>query len=115
MIRDIVPDDDNDRLWLAYLPSAGSVRLRLTAAGDDSDEIEEALDFLEAALRERLDDHIYREGDDLPEAALGRLLKDKGLSTAAAESCTGATVANRLRDITGSPRHLSPGNVDYRN
>lgn len=115
MIRDIVPDDDNDRLWLAYLPSAGSVRLRLTAAGDDSYQIEQGLDFLEASLRERLDDHIYGVGDDLLEAALGRLLNEKGLSIAAAESCTGGTVANRLSDIPGSSSYFFGGIVAYSN
>ena len=114
-IFDIVPEDDNDRLWLAYLPSAGSVRLRLTAAGDDPADINAALDRLESALRERLGDHIYGAGDDLLEAAVGRLLRAKGLTIAAAESCTGGAVANRISDISGSSSYFFGGIVAYSN
>lgn len=113
-IRDIVPGP-GARTRLAYLPAAGGVRLRLTGMGEDAEQIEDDLDRLEHALRQRLGQAIYGVGDDTLEAAVGRLLREHRLTIAVAESCTGGMVANRISDVSGSSAYLLGGIVAYCN
>lgn len=102
-------------LRLAYLPSTKGVRLRLTAMGHDSDAVDASLDRLEARLRKRADRYIYGTGYDSLEAVLGRLLTERGLTVAVAESCTGGHVLNRLTDIPGSSAYVVGGVIAYAN
>jgi nicotinamide-nucleotide amidase len=102
-------------LRLAYLPSTRGVRLRLTAMGEDNAAVEESLDRLEALLREKVGRYIYGTGDDSLEAVLGRLLTERGLTLAVAESCTGGHVLNLLTNIPGSSAYVVGGVVAYAN
>jgi nicotinamide-nucleotide amidase len=97
---------------LAYLPNLRGVRLRLTALGSGA---EKGLAVLEAFVRERAGKWIYGEGDDTLEGAVGRMLQDRGLTVATAESCTGGMVAHRLTDIPGSSSWVVGGVVAYSN
>ncbi len=102
-------------LRLASLPSADSVRLRLTATGTDRAALEAALERLEAHLRERIGPYLYGTGDDTLEAALGRMLAERGLTIAVAESCTGGLVLHRLTNTSGSSAYVVGGVVAYSN
>jgi nicotinamide-nucleotide amidase len=113
-IRDLVPSPESG-LRLAYLPNAGGVRLRLTAVGDDPNHIDEELDALEAALRERLEEYVYGIGDENLESAVGRILSKKKLTIATAESCTGGLIANRISDISGASTYFLGAIVAYCN
>lgn len=105
----------NSGLRLAYLPSAGIVRLRLTAIGNDRSEAEARLSAFEAYLRNQVPKHIFGEGDDRLEAAVGRLLAARGYTLAVAESCTGGHVLNSLTDVPGSSTYVLGGIVAYSN
>ncbi len=102
-------------LRLAYLPSGSGVRLRLTAFGEDRDEVEARLDGLEARLRANVDAYVYGTDDDTLEAAVGRLLAARGLRLAIAESCTGGHIADRLTDVSGSSNYVVGAVVAYCN
>ncbi|HMB91724.1 MAG TPA: competence/damage-inducible protein A [Rhodothermales bacterium] len=102
-------------LRLAYLPSTRGVRLRLTAMGEDNEAVEGSLDRLEARLREKAGRYIYGMGDDSLEAVLGRLLTERDLTVAVAESCTGGHVLNLLTNIPGSSAYVVGGVVAYAN
>ncbi|WP_022835449.1 competence/damage-inducible protein A [Salisaeta longa] len=102
----------HDSLELAYLPSTSGVRLRLTAEGPAAAA---DLDRLEEALRDRIGRYIFGTGDDTLEAALGRMLRDRGLTVATAESCTGGLVARRLTRVPGSSRYFLGSIVAYAN
>jgi nicotinamide-nucleotide amidase len=113
-IRDLVPAPGSP-LRLAYLPNAGGVRLRITAVGEDPSAIDSELDALESRLRERLDLYVYGVGDENLEGAVGRLLREHKLTVAAAESCTGGLIANRISDISGASSYFLGGIVAYCN
>lgn len=72
------------------------------------------LDEIEPAVRSALGEWIYSEGDPL-EAAVIRLLREKHLTLAAAESCTGGSLAGRLTDVPGASEVFLAGYVTYAN
>lgn len=94
---------------LAYLPSPGWVQLRLTAKG-------EAVKFLDGcyeSLKKTLDGMRLAEGDDTLEKQLGRLLRKRGMTIAAAESCTGGEIARLITSAAGSSGYFKGAVVAY--
>lgn len=100
---------------LAYLPSLGMVRLRLTAKGDDLGDARDRVDRATEAVRERLRRLVFGEGDTTLEAVVGEMLAERGLTLAAGESCTGGSVAATLTSVPGSSRYVKGGVVAYCN
>lgn len=100
---------------LAYLPSAGVVRLRLTGRGHDRERTETVLADCCDRLQSLLGDRIFGEGDlSLPEIA-GRLLRERGWTLATAESCTSGGVAAAITSVAGSSAYFKGGVVAYAN
>ena len=100
---------------LAYLPGAGIVRLRVSARGDDREAAQAGLDRAVKRLRSDLGDRIFGEDGDTLEGVLGGMLVERGLTFAAAESCTGGSVASRITRVPGSSRYFLGGVVAYAN
>jgi nicotinamide-nucleotide amidase len=100
---------------LAYLPSIGHVKLRLTAVGEDihqlKQEVEAQIDqFLPLAGK-----YVYGyDACTLPEA-IGELLKSKEKTISLAESCSGGYVQHMLTSIAGSSNYFQGGVVPYHN
>lgn len=105
----------DEALKLAYLPSTSGVRVRLTAYGDDRAEARGRIERLEQVLRERVGRYIFGTGDDELEAVLGDRLRERGLTVATAESCTGGFVAHRLTNVSGSSDYFVGSVVSYAN
>lgn len=101
---------------LAYLPAPGGVTLRLNARGQSKEEAEDKLRALADFIYEKAGPYIYGEGKetDMSES-VGQLLKEKGLSIATAESCTGGGVAHSITNIPGSSAYMKGGIVAYAN
>ena len=100
---------------LAYLPSLGAVRLRLTGANDGLPDLRGRMLALLPALRERIGSHIFAEEETTLEATIGKLLLKKGLTLATAESCTGGLVAHRITGVAGSSAYFRGSVVAYHN
>jgi nicotinamide-nucleotide amidase len=102
---------------LAYLPSPGVVKLRLSAqvASEKEEAIRAQMDKEAAALKVLLGADCYAE-DLIPlEVVVGNLLKAAGQTVATAESCTGGSVAARLTSIPGSSAYVIGAVVAYSN
>ena len=98
---------------LAFLPSVAGTDLRLTAWNVPEGEADGALARAAEALRPRLGDRLYGEGDtDLAAVVLG-LLEERHASLATAESCTGGLIGARLTAIPGSSGAYKGGIVAY--
>jgi nicotinamide-nucleotide amidase len=100
---------------LAYLPSLGAVRLRLTGQADGQLDLRGRMEALLPELRRRLGTHIFAEADIPLEQAVGQLLAERGLTVGTAESCTGGYVAHKLTSVPGSSRYFLGSIVSYHN
>ena len=102
-------------LPLAFLPGWEGVDLRLTARGLAADEAERALDRAADALRGRAARFIYgQDGADLAEIVLRRC-RERGLTLATGESCTGGLLGARITAIPGASDRYLGGVVAYDN
>jgi len=111
--------DDIDELLngakLAFLPNQYGVRLRVTVKSDNEEDAKNHLLGIEQKIRTKIGRFIYGRGDELLEEVVGRLLKERELRVAVAESCTGGGLANRITDINGSSKYFERGVVTYSN
>ncbi len=99
---------------VAPLAKLGEVHLRITAKGTRAATaamIEEA----EGRLRARLGEAVFGTDDVSLQEATARLLIERGVTVAVAESCTGGLVASRLTEVPGSSAFLKAGFVPYSN
>lgn len=105
----------NECLKLAYLPSPGMVKLRLSGFLPDGQELSNIIEAELVKLRLILEDSIFAE-EDLPvEEVIGNLLKEKGLWLATAESCTGGNIAKQITSVSGSSTYFAGAIVAYQN
>ena len=99
---------------LAYLPSPGKVRLRLTARGLNEELLKNEIKRQVEKLDLLLHDIIVGYNEDEPiEVVLGRLLTDKKVTIATAESCTGGKIAATLSAVPGASNYFKGGVVSY--
>lgn len=96
---------------LAYLPSIGQVRIRLSQHGGSSAGFDQKV----AELRDLLDRWLYGEDEDSLEAVVGRLLTGQGKKLVLAESCTGGNIARLITSVPGSSPYFPGGVVTYSN
>jgi len=118
VINEIIQDFENalpENIQLAYLPDLGKVRLRLTTSGADSEQTISELDRQFSLLKSLLADITVSENGDSLEAALGKLLTEKKLTVATAESCTAGNIAHKISSVAGASHYLLGGVVSYSN
>ena len=101
---------------LAYLPSPGRVRLRLSARGTDKNLLENTIETLVESLTKIIGDVIVGfEDDETIEVIVGRLLAQNNKTLSTAESCTGGKIAQVLTSVAGSSKYFIGGIVSYNN
>lgn len=89
--------------------------LRPVARAKTSEEANERIARVARAIRERLGPIVYGEGSETMESVVGRLLRERELTLATAESCTGGLIAERITDVPGSSAYFLGGVVAYSN
>ncbi len=100
---------------LAYLPSPGRVRLRLTARGSNEQLLKDAVKAQVDLLQEIIADIIVgTEETDSIEVVVGRKLTQAKRSIATAESCTGGKIAQVLSSVAGASQYFYGSIVTYR-
>ncbi|MBN3519507.1 competence/damage-inducible protein A [Algoriphagus lutimaris] len=117
-LADLIRDWENalpSHIKLAYLPSLGHVKLRLTGFGDDQvllkKEIQNQIDLVYPLIK----DYIYGYNDESLESAIGKLLKKSNKTLALAESCTGGYISHLVTSISGSSAYFQGALVPYHN
>lgn len=100
---------------LAPTVKLGEVHLRLTAKAQDLSQALELMEPLEKQVRQRLGEYIYGTDEESLEQVVGRMLQERSLTIAVAESCTGGLLAHRLTNVPGSSAYFHFGAVTYAN
>jgi nicotinamide-nucleotide amidase len=100
---------------LAYLPSPGIIRLRLTAKGDHKDVLTGLIDQEVEKLLPIIKNWHYASDDEPLEVTIGKLLKDNKLTVSTAESCTGGKIASMITSVPGSSDYYKGTIVAYDN
>ena len=103
-----------DFIKLAYLPSFGRVRLRLSAKGPEKQVLEDSLNSVLQELYLLLSDIITgHESGVAIEEHIGNLLKDSEKTLCTAESVTGGKIASTLVSVPGSSAYFNGSIVAY--
>lgn len=100
---------------LAYLPSPGRVRLRLSAFGNDEQLLTQKLDSEVKKLLEIIPELVFGFDEETIESVVGKLLSEKGMTLSTAESCTGGMIAHKITSVAGSSKYFLGSVVSYAN
>ena len=102
-------------MTLAPYAKPGEVMLQLSARGADKAACEARMAPVLAEVRARLGAYLYGVDVSGLEETVLTLCRERGLTLAAAESCTGGLIAKRLTDIPGASQVFLGGVVSYTN
>lgn len=97
---------------LAYLPSFGIIKLRLSAWGEEN---RESLNIQKQKLVALLNDVLVSDNDNSLEELLGKKLSELNLTISTAESCTGGNIAHQITLVPGASAYFSGSIVSYIN
>ena len=112
-IKDLIDSQTNPTI--APYAKSFEVHFRLTASCESHEGALALIEPLKAELYNRFGQDIYAEDDNTLEATVCKLLSDRGLTLATAESCTGGMLASRIVDHPGASSVFLDGSVAYSN
>ena len=112
-LRDVMESMTNPTI--APYAKDGEVLLRVTASAENSEEAEKMITPVYSIIEERLGEYIYGIDVGSLQNALVKLLSEKHLTVATAESCTGGLIAKRITDVPGASEVFGMGAVCYAN
>jgi nicotinamide-nucleotide amidase len=99
---------------LAYLPSYGKLRLRLTAKGTNLEELEKCMEAEVEKVGNIIPDIIVGfDEEKTMEAVVGELLRQNNLTLGIAESCTGGNIAKMITAVPGASEYFIGSIVAY--
>lgn len=117
-LADLIKDWENalpSHIRLAYLPSLGHVKLRLTAFGEDKKVLAAAVEQQIQNILPTISNYVYGYNEETLETAVGKLLKNSGKTLALAESCSGGYISHLITTVPGSSNYLRGTVVPYQN
>jgi nicotinamide-nucleotide amidase len=100
---------------LAYLPSPGTVRLRISAYGNDATNLQNEVDAEGQKLEAILGTKIYGHNKETLESVIGGMLRQRKQTLAVAESCTGGNLSHHITLVPGSSDYYIGGITSYAN
>jgi nicotinamide-nucleotide amidase len=117
-LADLIEDWENSlpsSIRLAYLPSLGHVKLRLTAFGSSKEDLVKAVDKQVDAVLPLIEKYVYGFNSETLETAIAKLLKAEKKTIALAESCTGGYISHLITSVAGSSAYFQGAMVPYHN
>lgn len=103
-------------LGLTVLASPGQVEVHLLAASTAGQARARAeLRRFQSRLLGRLKDYVFSAHGESLEQVVGALLREKKMTLAAAESCSGGLISHRLTNVPGSSDYFLEGVIAYSN
>ena len=98
---------------LAYLPSLGEVKLRLTGFGSSTADLQKEIDELSDALLPLAGEYVYGYGDEPIEIAIGKMLRERKVTLSIAESCTGGYLSHLITSVPGCSDYFLGTMIPY--
>lgn len=108
-------EDELPGVTLGYRATFPEIEVKVLARCADARDAEELAARGSAEARTRLGAAVYGEGEDTYAAYAGRMLRDRSLTLAVAESCTGGMVGQMITGVPGSSNYLLLDAVTYSN
>ena len=117
-IADLLTDWENslavEDIHLAYLPSPGMVKLRMSIYGGAEESVlKERIQRKEAELHAIIGEYIFGYEKETLQSVLVDKLKETGMTVSFAESCTGGMMAQKITDVPGASEIFQSGWVVY--
>jgi nicotinamide-nucleotide amidase len=110
----IIELDQSGHCTLAFLASGiEGLKVRVTAKAESAEECDAVLASEVELLEEILGDLVFSTEDESMEVVVLRLLQERGLSLATAESVTGGSIAARLTSVPGASEVFRGSVVSY--
>ncbi len=104
-----------ENIKLAYLPSLGRVRLRLSSVGADEKLLKESIDLRMDVLSEMLSDiAVGFEDETSIVGRIAHILNQKNQTLSLAESCTGGSIVEQITDEAGASSFFLGGIIPYK-
>lgn len=100
---------------LGYRASFPEIELKVFARGEDARSAEQLAERAADEVKRRASDVLFGGRDDTFAGAVGRTLRERGVTLAVAESCTGGLVGSMLTSVPGSSEYLLLDAVVYSN
>ena len=100
---------------LAYLPSFGMIRLRLTGNSEDYDSLSTEIETIFNDLKGRVKNYLVADEDISIQEVVAKQLEEKHLFVSVAESCTGGYLSHLFTSRSGSSSIFKGGVVSYAN
>lgn len=100
---------------IAPYAKEGEVTIRLATKAQSREEADRKLQPVEEAIGKRVGQYLFAREDIGIEAAVSRLLKERGETLVTAESCTGGLLSDLLTSLPGSSEVFKGGIVSYSN
>lgn len=117
-LAEILKDFESElpgEIKLAYLPSWGVIKLRLTGLGADRGALTFKMEEQVRKLYSLIPEFIYGENEESLEMVIGRLLNERNASVCTAESCTGGKIAQLITSVPGSSGWFKGSVIAYDN
>ncbi len=101
--------------YLGIYSKADGIHLRIIARAGDTAAAWEMINPVAQGIEERLGPYVWGYDDETPEQSVGQILKERGLTLATMESCTGGFLVNCITDVPDSVSYYKGGVVAYTN
>jgi nicotinamide-nucleotide amidase len=113
-IKDWENSLESEGIKLAYLPSPGSVKLRMSAYGGASEqELSDRIARKEKELLALIGEYVYGFEKDTLAKVIGQLLVQRDFTVSVAESCTGGFLGHEITGVPGSSAYFTGGIISY--
>ena len=102
-------------ITIGYRASFPEIELKVLARAGSASASERLAERASEEVKRRVGDIVFGGREDTFAGAVGRTLRDRGLTLAVAESCTGGLVGSMLTSVPGSSEYLLLDAVVYSN
>lgn len=100
---------------LAYLPSPGMVKLRLSTTGNDKTVLNNLIQIQIEKIEKIIPEYIYSYEEEALEIIIGEKLKQQQATLSTAESCSGGYIAHLITSVAGASNYFEGAIISYSN